>query len=345
MFREDEDFRRIYEYSELVRNTEGQKVDGKEQPMLSSNFDDMGPLLVQLEALMRDIGFNDDWEGVTWQRDNKNQRVLVETPLGKYYYPKVAFFLQHHANTDGYVCSPYVEALREAHTELNLGAGDRSLDGIAALSMEEFNKLLVKAAEILESAKFRENLRVRRRSADRNEAKGLAIEQQAFGSNSCVRVYVLHLGYELQHRFNVTLQENQQHRKKFFNNYRDGIVEYIWKNEQGEDTGLHLQLLVFYSADSCQDVDIVKQIGKYWVKVTGGKGKYWNSNTRTWFHQKYGHDIGAGEINRDDHAKREALRTYIRYMVWADLFLKMQYSDGCRLFGTSQIKDKEAIVH
>lgn len=138
----------------------------------------------------------------------------------------------------------------------------------------------------------------------------------------------------------------QRHRKKFFNNCRSnkllrGIRDYIWKIEEGNDSGLHLHVLIFYTANSCRDVYIAQQIGEYWVKVTDGKGKYWNSNADKAKHAKYGHGIGTGEINWDDHNKREALRRNIQYMTKADQFLKMKYGEHCRVFGTSQVKEKE----
>ncbi|MBY8605346.1 inovirus Gp2 family protein [Burkholderia arboris] len=120
-----------------------------------------------------------------------------------------------------------------------------------------------------------------------------------------------------------------------------GIVDYIWKLEEGDESGLHLHVLIFYTADSCRDVYIAKLIGEYWVKVTEGKGQYWNSNANKIFHEKYGHGVGTGEINWDNDAKREALRENIRYMTKADQFLKMKYGEHCRLFGTSQVKEKE----
>ncbi|EEF25922.1 conserved hypothetical protein, partial [Ricinus communis] len=75
--------------------------------------------------------------------------------------------------------------------------------------------------------------------------------------------------------------------------------------------------------------------------VTDGKGQYWNSNADKWFHAKYGHGVGTGEINWDDHDKREALRTNIRYMTKADQFLKMKYGSRVRQFGTSEVDEKK----
>lgn len=348
---EEDDFSKIYEYSEWVRNTEGVESDGKEGVRLSSNYDDMGPLLAHMEALGHEIEFCKGGVGFTWERDSKNKPVMVETPLGKFFFPKVMFFFQHYAFTDRYVFSPHVQAFPEAFAALGLHPDDEPFRGIVPhpvtgkLPKELFNDLLAKVAEIVGSSRFRDRLRVRRRSAKSNEKSGLEVEQRVFANRSRQLVLVLHFGYDEKYRSQATLEEIQQHRKKFFNNCRTnkllrGIVDYIWKIEEGDDSGLHLHVLIFYSADSCRDVYIAKQIGEYWVKVTGGKGRYWNSNANKLFHEKYGHGIGTGEINWNDDAKREALRTNIRYMAKADQFLKARL-DGCHLFGTSQVKDKK----
>ncbi len=70
----------------------------------------------------------------------------------------------------------------------------------------------------------------------------------------------------------MTFDEIQKHRKKFFNNCRTnkllrGIVDYIWKLEEGDESGLHLHVLIFYTADSCRDVYIAQQLGEYWKDV------------------------------------------------------------------------------
>ncbi|KVH11305.1 hypothetical protein WS85_14735 [Burkholderia anthina] len=273
--------------------------------------------------------------------------------MGKRYFYALKAFFQNYAYAERYVYSVHVHALCEAFEALGLhphafmfrepGSIERSTGKTHG---ETFNEVVKKVAEIVDSKQFRERLRVRRRNAERNEAKGLAIEQQVFENKARQLVLVLHFGYKEQHRMRMTLDEIQAHRKKFFNNCRTnkllrGIVDYIWKLEEGDESGLHLHVLIFYTADSCRDVYIAKQLGEYWVKVTGDKGQYWNSNANKLFHEKHGHGVGTGEINWDDHEKREALRTNIRYMTKADQFLKMKYGEHGRVFGTSQVKEKE----
>lgn len=211
---------------------------------------------------------------------------------------------------------------------------------------ELFNDVVAKVAEIVSTSAFREKLRVRERNASRNEERALAIEQQVYESKSRHLVLMLHFGFKQQYRHQIKPENLQRFRKRFFNNSRSnkllrGIVDYIWKVEQGDESGLHLHLLIFYTAASCRDVQIAKAIGEYWVDViTEGKGHYWNSNANKWLHKKYGHGIGTGEIDWDEDDKREALRANIRYMTKAEQFLKAKI-EGCHLFGTSQVKAKK----
>lgn len=350
---EEDDFKKIYEYGEWVRNTERVDIAGEEKIVLLPSFDLMRTSLASMEALVRDIEFTKDSVGFEITRNKWNKPVVVPKPLGKRYFHALKAFFQNFAYAERHIYSPHVSALCEAFEALGLhpvtftfrdpGSVERSTGKTHG---ETFNEVVKKVVEIVGSKQFRERLRVRRRNAERNEAKGLAIEQKVFENKSRQLVLMLHFGYQQPYRSQVTFEEIQKHRKKFFNNCRtnkllQGIVDYIWKLEEGDESGLHLHVLIFYTADSCRDVYIAQQLGEYWVKVTEGKGQYWNSNANKAFHEKYGHGIGTGEINWDDDAKREALRENIRYMTKADQFLKMKYGEHSRLFGTSQVEEKK----
>lgn len=350
---EDDEFKKIYEYSEWVRNTERSEIDGEETIVLRPGFDVLRPLLVSMEAMARDIERNKDIVGFEIKRNKLGKTVFVATPFGQRYYNSLKAFHQHYAFDERYVYSPHVWAVDKGlevvgpHPfSFKFGEPDARDRASGKTGAEAFNEVVSKVAEILASSTFKERLRVRKRSAKRNEEKGLVIEQKVFANKSRQLVLMLHFGYQEQYRAKITFEECQKHRKKFFNNCRSnkllrGIVDYIWKLEEGDESGLHLHILIFYSAESCRDVYIARQIGEYWVKVTEGKGQYWNSNANKAFHAKYGHGIGTGEINWNDEAKREALRKNIRYMTKADQFLKMKYGKNCHLFGTSEVAEKK----
>ncbi|WP_176114836.1 inovirus-type Gp2 protein [Burkholderia cepacia] len=350
---EEDDVSKIYEYSDVVRNTERAAIEGEEKIVLLPSLDLLRTSLASMEAMVRHIESSKGEAGFEIGRNKLGRPVVVPKRFGKRHFYALKAFFQNYAYAERYVYSVHVSALCEAFEALGLhpltfafrdpGSVERSTGKTHG---ETFNQVVRKVAEIVDSKQFRERLRVRRRNAERNEAKGLAIDQQVFDNKARQLVLMLHFGYKEQHRMRMTLGEIQAHRKKFFNNCRSnkllrGIVDYIWKLEEGDESGLHLHVLIFYTANSCRDVYIAKQLGEYWVKVTGGAGQYWNSNADKLFHEKHGHGVGTGEINWDDHEKREALRTNIRYMTKADQFLKLKYGEHCRVFGTSQVKARE----
>jgi len=350
---EKDDFSKNYEFIDWVSNTEGAEIDGKETTFLRYGFDLLRPTLIAMEAMAREIEFDKDSVGFEIKTGERRTRVVAKHKKALQYFYQLKTFFNQCGGSERYLFSPHVEAVNEALMELLVHPyafsfrDPESIDrGSGKMHAQIFNEVVSKVAEIVASAAFKERMRIRLRGAARNEAKGLAIEQKVFENKSRQLVLMLHFGYQEPYRGKLTLKEVQKHREKFFNNCRSnkllrGIVDYIWKLEEGDESGLHFHVLIFYSADSQRDVKIAKMIGEYWIKVTGGKGQYWNSNADKWFHEKYGHGIGTGEVNWDDHDKRESLRQNIRYMTKADQFLKMKYGSRVRQFGTSEVDEKK----
>lgn len=352
MSSENDSYIKCYEYSDLARNTAC--FDGYEDaPEVRGGFRTNRRCLVAMESMARDIELDEHSVGF---EIHAGVRGKIVAPTAKTeargYFDALRAFLNQCVRSWRFVYSPHVQAVIEAIEAVGLPAGfqfhkpntiERDMRKTHA---EIFNDVRDRISDIVGSLAFEERLRSRKRNAERNEATALAIEQQVFANKSRTLVLVLHFGFQSDYRLNITFEEIQAYREKFFNNRRSnkllrGIDDYIWKLEEGDESGLHLHLLIFYNAaDSCRDVYIAKQIGEYWVKLTGGKGQYWNSNANKVFHQKYGHGVGTGAINWDEDEKREALRANIRYMTKADQFLKIKHGDS-RAFGTSQVKAKK----
>lgn len=349
---EEEDFERILEWDEWSRNTETVVIDGQEMMMMHPSFRLLQHSLLQMEQMVQDIEFAKDGQFYKFKENERGKQLAVPRALGNRYYRPLKTFYRLHAFSNSYVFSPRVEAVIEALQAAGLHPnnfvfGEPSyLDPVVGkLHAEIANEVGGKIAEIVGSQGFKNRLRARKRNAERNLAKGLAIEQQVFANKSRALVLMLTFGYQDEYRHNVTPEELQQHRKKFFNNCRSnkllrGICDYIWKVEDGDESCLHLHVLIFYTAESCHDVLIAKMIGEYWVKLTEGKGQYWNSNADKAFHIQYGFGVGTGVINWDDHDKREALRKVVGYMTKADQYLRAKCGDHCHLFGTSQVREK-----
>lgn len=184
---------------------------------------------------------------------------------------------------------------------------------------------------------------IRSRQAERNEIRALELEQAMFDHRSRYLVLVLTLNYQEPYRQWITLEDIQHHRDQLLNNRRNnqllaGIEGYVWKIEEGGSSGgLHLHLILFYSGSHRADVQIARSIGEYWKHdITGGIGDYWNSNAERDFHALFGHGIGTGRIDRQEHAKREALRQNLRYVTKDDQQVTAGSGRKERMFGTSQ---------
>lgn len=220
--------------------------------------------------------------------------------------------------------------------------------------MDAFNMLIEQIRIRCQSREFKEHERLRQLNADRNKRNVLALEEAMF-SNETGRsrwlVLSLTLRYKPQFRRWITPEVIQQHRERFFaarryNTLMSGIKNYVWAIEQGEGTGLHLHVILFYSAEHNHDEHIAKQIGEYWANVvTEGKGDYWNSNAE-WLKKSYekrGHGVGVGQINWNDTNKREALRKNLEYLAKSSQYLMIKGADRIRTFDMGQVPTKAKV--
>lgn len=180
------------------------------------------------------------------------------------------------------------------------------------------------------------------RKAQRNIARVLQLEEAMFQRRSRYLILVLTLSYQEAYRHLITLEIIQQHRDQLLND-RDSnellqeIEGYVWKIEEGPTSGVHMHLVIFYSGSHRADVQIARSIGEYWVNViTHGIGDYRNSNAHKDFHAQYGHGIGTGRIDRNDHLKRGALRQNLIYTAKDEQPVRDRATPHERMFGTSQ---------
>ncbi|RQU39023.1 inovirus Gp2 family protein [Burkholderia cenocepacia] len=124
-----------------------------------------------------------------------------------------------------------------------------------------------------------------------------------------------------------------------------GIKNYVWAIEQGEEAGLHLHVILFYSAEHNHDEYIARQIRDYSVNVvTQGKGDGWNSNEewRKRYYEKRGHGVGVGQINWNDSKKREALRKNLTYLAKSEQYLMMKGAERIRTFDMGRVPKKSS---
>ncbi len=181
------------------------------------------------------------------------------------------------------------------------------------------------------------------RKADLNAARVLQFEEAMFNWRSRHLILVLTLSYQPEWRNNITLDLIRQHRDRLFNNQRsnqllNGIDGYVWKIEEGKNSGgLHLHVVFFYAGNHRADIHFAQCLGEYWVNVvTRGMGAYWNSNGQKEWHASHGHGIGTGQIDRHDVAKRTALQKNLLYLAKSDQQVSTITNQHYHMFGTSQ---------
>jgi hypothetical protein len=277
--------------------------------------------------------------------------------LGKKYYRLLNDWLERYS--DLYCYSARVEVFYDVCKQLGLIGWDPfwfdepgdfvGTDGVRYMDL--FNSLIEQIYVCCQSREFTERERLRLANAEKNKRNALALEEAMFSNEtgqSRWLVLSLTLRYKPNFRQRSTPELIQQHRDRFFaarrfNTLMSGIKNYVWTIEQGEETGLHLHVILFYSADHNHDESIAKQIGEYWVdSVTEGKGDYWNSNA-AWLKKVYknrGHGIGVGQINWNDTEKREALRKRLVYLAKAQQYLMVKAAQNMRTFDMGRVPKK-----
>lgn len=307
-----------------------------------------------LKDIMRFVEEIDKTEEVGYEiiRNRNGDVSLKRLKLGRAYHRKMGDMLS--ACMPGRWFAPPIQAFLDTSVELGI-VRDSSFH--AALPSapygtsrkthaELFNELIVGVRARCRTKKFRAEMRYRRRKERRNRKKAVAFERAMFKQSSRYLVLVLTVNFPIGCRDKITFADMREYRDRFLRDRRmnsllRGISGILWKIECGVLSGLHMHLIVFYSAEHRRDVHIAQRLGEYWKnEVTKGKGTYWNSNSYKDLHERHGHGVGTGTINRFD-PKRDALLMNTLYLAKADLCLVEKDGDRSHAFGTTQVKEKK----
>lgn len=332
-------------------NLEETDVDGKRKTIIHKGY--ASRHLFDIEKFVKAI--QRGWKGGFVEETSRYNRITTirELYLGKNYYRSLNDWIERYSSLYRY--SARVDVFYDVCKTMGLigqynfsfkepGEVARA-DG--ARYMDAFNMLIEEISVRCQSREFRERERLRLLNAKRNVENVLAMEKAMFSADtgrSRWLVLSLTLRYKPTYRRWITPEIIQQHRERFFaarrfNKLMSGIGNYVWAIEQGEDTGLHLHVILFYSGDHNHDEFIAKQIGEYWVDVvTEGKGDCWNSN-QGWLKKSYenrGHGVGVGQIDWNDTKKREALRKNLVYLAKAEQYLMSWSVERIRTFDMGQ---------
>jgi hypothetical protein len=338
-------------------NLEQTDMDGKRMTIIHKGY--ASRHLFEIEKFVNNI-VDEGWRGGRIE-EFTNYAEMVKTRglnLGKKYYRHVNNWLERYS--DIYRYSTRVEAFYDVCKSMGLIGQKRSFEFLLFGELEIktdnsymnlFNELIAQVYARCQAREFKECERLRKANAERNRRNVLALEDAMFSEEtgrSRWLILSLTLRYKPSYRRRITPEIIQQHRDRFFaarrfNELMSGIKNYVWTIEQGEDTGLHLHVILFYSAGSNHDEYIAMQIGEYWENiVTEGKGDYWNSNDgklKKGYEEK-GHGVGVGQMNWKDFAKREALRINLVYLAKTEQYLMIKVADSFRTFGMGQVPKK-----
>ncbi|MDN7437394.1 inovirus-type Gp2 protein [Burkholderia multivorans] len=336
-------------------NIEETDIDGERRVFIHKGY--ASRHLFEIEKFVKAV--EKGWGGFVDEITRYSRvRVIRELFLGKRYYRFMNDWLKRYS--DVYHYSARVEVFYDVCKELGLighqypfalSQPDEVIRTDGMRCMDAFNILIEQIRERCQSRAFKERERLREANARKNKTNVLALEEAMFSKEtgrSRWLVLSLTLRYKPQFRRWITPEVIQQHRDRFFaarrfNTLMSGIANYVWAIEQGEDTGLHLHVILFYSAEHNHDEHIAKQISEYWVNVvTEGKGDYWNSNA-AWLKRSYekrGHGVGVGQIDWKDTKKREALRKNLVYLAKSEQYLMLKSANRIRTFDMGQVPKK-----
>ncbi|HKR38403.1 MAG TPA: hypothetical protein VJU59_01790 [Paraburkholderia sp.] len=349
---EDDDILHVREVLDRIDvriNIEEVEIDAKRKLILHHGYKH----LFAIERFV--IAIEKGWLGgfldeTTYFGKQRKLRVLY---LAKEYYRRINEWLQRYSDIPRY--SERVTVFYDVCREMGFVGGKLSfafgkpdeydlIDGVRYA--DSFNDLIKRVYEHVNTREFKERERARRNNAKRNEENVLAMNEEMYKVRSRWVILMLTLNYEKPYRRWITLEDIQRHRAKFFrarifNRLMAGIKNYVWTIEQGETTGFHLHVILYYEAKHKRDVSLAQRIGEYWADVvTEGKGAYWNSNARKVFHARFGHGVGTGQIDRKDSEKRESLKKNLLYLAKASQYLMIKGAERVRTFDKGRVPER-----
>ncbi len=132
----------------------------------------------------------------------------------------------------------------------------------------------------------------------------------------------------------VDLEELKSDLRRFFNNMRnkrtlfgkDKFIDYFGRIEYSRDAGYHVHICFFYKGSQVQrDIFYSHEIGKYWAKITEGRGYYHSCNARA--AQGQYKNVGIGMVEHDDFEKIRHLWKAVVYFVKASQVVRVKRTD------------------
>jgi hypothetical protein len=185
------------------------------------------------------------------------------------------------------------------------------------------------------SRSFKARLTKAKKESEETLKKLVGVVQNLFLVSSKLLVIRVDFEYLLNARSLVTIRSAKRDMRKFLNNIRHqtqfaDLLGHIWAVEEGLAGGIHFHCFFFFKGHEAQrDVFYSMALGKYWVKVTEGRGAFHSCNAKKGSYLYR----GIGMVSHSDLEKHSGLLLALAYFTAAD---KAQSIPFERSFGHSK---------
>ncbi len=219
----------------------------------------------------------------------------------------------------------FVLTVRKAARETELGRSMRDWHRGCQRNRMYLKKFMIELLEEHARVMVVDVVFLYRKSACANRAeaneRGLELRER---SEREFQAYLDGTEIEEAHERRTGLEELKKDLKTFFNKARhkkslfgkDKFIDYFGRIEYARDAGYHAQICFFYKASEAQrHLWYSHEIGKYFEKITEGRGYYFSCNAKA-AEGKY-RNVGIGIVEHDDFEKIGHLWTAVSYCVKA----------------------------
>lgn len=250
--------------------------------------------------------------------------------------------------------NPYFDVFLNRSKQYGLHEWVTAIEELGAQQLpaliDKLNAFLRSMQDDFQSSAFRREVSNLRRKASKNYKSLLKYLGELFKKHSKLLIMRLDLTYKksenisLNNVFTPSYAEVNEHREALLRSLdkhlkaispEAGLVGYVWKLEYGLMKSWHFHFIVIMNGQKVrQDVLWAKVIGKYWMRITKGKGIYHSCNQSK---KKY-KIPGIGLIDHSNADLRKGLCLVAAYLTKLDAFIRVALPENKRAFGKGIVR-------
>lgn len=262
-------------------------------------------------------------------------------PLASY-YSQINFFIDSYQSQFSY--SPhielfYTETFKFLTLHYRFSKNSHTYSDLGRWEVEIFNELICRIRLTAKSLQFKKKVKSRKHNLKRNEVSALFYINNLFERFARLMVVRMDFFFSNADGDQTSVSAARTYLNRFLNNKRSNsifknLVGYLWKLEDGKKKGPHFHFLFFFDGSkSCKDAFAGMCIGKYWARVSEGRGKFFNVNANYKTYLNNNADIGIGMINHFESDKRRGLTYIVKYFFKAEQYLLAKSLTKLRTYG------------